>query len=339
MQDKTQSRKWLLTINNPIEHHMTHEEIREVLGKFKSLRYWCMCDEIGLKDKTYHTHLFINGTNGIRFVAIKNKFPSAHIDFCRGTIKDNRDYIRKEGKYKGSTKEETNLPETFEESGEMPPERQGQRNDLIELYDMIKSGMSNYEILETNPGCMNYIEKIDRTRYVIKQEQFKNVFRQLETTYIFGESGIGKSRSVMEQYGYENVYRVTDYKHPFDSYSGQDVIVFEEFYSNLKINDMLNFLDGYPLDLPCRYNNKIACYTKVYIISNISLNDQYAEIQRKYEETWKAFLRRISKVQIFNGIDCRVYTMEEYRHGFVSVSDTSEDVPFETKYQQEMLEL
>ena len=84
----------------------------------------------------------------------------------------------------------------------------------------------------------------------------------------------------MEQYGYSNVFRVTDYEHPFDGYKGQDVIVFEEFRSSLRIGDMLNYLDGYPVELRCRYSNKQACFTKVYIISNISLRDQYRDLQR-----------------------------------------------------------
>ena len=89
------------------------------------------------------------------------------------------------------------------------------------------------------------------------------------------------------------MYRVTDYDHPFDSYKGQDVIVFEEFRSSLKIQDMLNYLDGYPCELPCRYNNKLACFTKVYIITNISFNQQYINIQAESKETWTAFCRRI----------------------------------------------
>ena len=70
----------------------------------------------------------------------------------------------------------------------------------------------------------------------------------------------------------------------------------EEFRSSLKIQDMLNYLDGYPLKLPCRYANKIACYTKVYIITNISLSEQYESIQSEHLETWQAFKRRIKKV-------------------------------------------
>lgn len=330
MEDKTQSRKWLLTINNPADKDLNHENIKQILEKFKAVKYWCMCDEIG-KEGTYHTHLFIQGGTPIKFITVKRKFPTAHIDYAVGTNQENRDYIRKEGKYKGSTKEDTNLPETFEESGDMIPERQGQRNDLIDLYDMIKSGMSNYEILEQNPECMLHIDKIERVRYVVKQEEYKNKFRELEVYYCFGAAGIGKSRSIMDFYGYENVSRITDYKHPFDNYKGQDVVIFEDFYSSLKISDMLNYLDGYPLDLPCRYNNKIACFTKVYITSNISLNQQYSDAQRNYEEIWKALLRRITKVRYYTEKGYREMTVDEYQHGWHYCDEEKIDVPFDNE--------
>lgn len=82
----------------------------------------------------------------------------------------------------------------------------------------------------------------------------------------------------------------------FDSYSGQDVLVFEEFNSQIPIEDMLNFLDVYPLNLPARYNDKTACYTMVYITSNLPLTAQYPEVQQYRPETWRAFLRRITRV-------------------------------------------
>ncbi len=327
MEGNTRSRKWLLTINNPLDHGLDHASITAVLGKFKAVKYWCMCDEVG-NNGTYHTHLLLYGENAIKFDVVKKKFPSAHIDYCRGTVKENRDYIRKEGKYKGSTKEETNIPETFEESGDMPVERQGQRNDLIDLYDMIKSGMSNYEILEQNPEVMLHIDKVERVRYVVKQEEFKNTFRSMEVYYCYGNAGCGKTRSVMERYGYENVSRITDYKHPFDNYKGQDVVIFEEFRSSLKIQDMLNYLDGYPLDLPCRYNNKIACFTKVYIISNVSLSEQYRDIQREYEETWRAFLRRINKVCYYSDKGVKEMSVRDCLYGFHDISEEKEELPW-----------
>ena len=60
---------------------------------------------------------------------------------------------------------------------------------------------------------------------------------------------------------------------------------------------MLKYLDGYPLMLPCRYADKVACYTKVFIISNISLEQQYPNVQVDNPETWAAFRRRIHSVQ------------------------------------------
>ena len=59
---------------------------------------------------------------------------------------------------------------------------------------------------------------------------------------------------------------------------------------------MLQYLDGYPITLPARYSNKVACFETVYIVSNISLKDQYSNIQKEQEETWRAFLRRIHNV-------------------------------------------
>lgn len=299
MVNNTQSRKWQITINNPEEHGFNHNHVKEVLTGLKSFAYWCMCDEIG-ENGTYHTHLYIALANGVRFNTLKSKFPPAHFELAHGSSQENKNYIRKEGKWEKDKKKETNLLDTFEEYGEMPVERQGARNDLADLYDQIKSGKTNAEIIESNPEYMFNIDKIERARQTIREDQFKNIFREMEVTYIFGPTGAGKTRSVMEKYGYENVFRITDYDHPFEGYKGQEIVAFEEFRSSLKIQDMLNYLDGYPLELPCRYSNKIVCYTLVYIISNIDLAEQYPSVQLEYPETWQAFLRRINFVKIYS---------------------------------------
>jgi hypothetical protein len=134
----------------------------------------------------------------------------------------------------------------------------------------------------------------------------------------------------MEMHGYTNVFRVTDYQHPFDNYKGQENIIFEEFRSSLRIQDMLNYLDGYPLELPCRYANKIACYTHVYLITNIPLESQYEEVQKLYASTWQAFLRRINKVIYMTDKVSYIYTVDEYKkkdEEFISID----------KYQQSKL--
>lgn len=298
MKTDTRSRKWQITINNPLEHGFSQQNIEYILNSNFKLDYWVMSDEIG-ECGTYHTHVFIYSVNAIRFSTIKKHFPVAHIEMARGTCQQNRDYVFKEGKHKD--KEGTNLKDTHKEFGECPVERQGARNDLADLYSMIKEGLSNFEILEQSPTYMLHVDRIERVRQILKEEQYKNTFRNIHTTYIYGPTGTGKTRYVMEKYGYTNVYRITDYKNPFDGYKGEDVIIFEEFRSSLKIQDMLVYLEGYPLQLPCRYANKVACYTKVYIVSNWKLEEQYINIQEEHLLTWQAFLRRIDEVICFDG--------------------------------------
>ncbi len=259
-----------------------------------SLIYWCMCDEIG-KEGTYHTHIFFVAKSGVMFDTVQNRLYGAHIEKALGTYEDNYNYIRKLG-VKYEDKKETNLPDTFEEFGTLPADRKASSSLSEDIYEMIVQGCSDSEIINTYPVAMKQIEHIRKTREIINAEKYKNTFRKLYVCYISGKTGSGKTRTVMEKYGYPNVFRVTDYDHPFDGYQGQDVILFEEFRSSLKIADMLIYLDGYPVELPCRYSNKQAQYTKVYICSNIPIEKQYINIQHEEQETYKAFMRRINDI-------------------------------------------
>ena len=135
----------------------------------------------------------------------------------------------------------------------------------------------------------------------VREQQYRETFRILTTTYIWGPTGTGKTRSVMEQYGYSGVYRITDYSHPFDSYAGEEVLLLDEYSSNFQIRDLLNYLDGYPLTLPARYSNRVACFTKVYVISNLCLSRQYPNEQYNSPATFAALLRRIHKVVHYPG--------------------------------------
>ena len=310
------SRSWLCTINNPLDHGFDRSRIKDVLDKGAKLRYYCISDEVGEKG-TPHVHFFVIWDAPMRFKTLQNKFVSVnengeekscvHIDLPNGTPDQCRDYVFKEGKWLNDPKGETNVRESHEEYGECPVYRQGSRTDLSGLYDLIKSGKSNYEILETDPNLMKYVDRIDKVRKTIQSESVKNLWRNVSVTYVWGKTGSGKTRSVMEEYGYSNVYRVTDYLHPFDGYAGQDVILFEEFRSSLRIEDMLKYLDGYPVELSCRYSNQQALFTKVYFCTNIDLRQQYRNIQADEPETWKAFLRRIDKVKVYeneNIVEC-----------------------------------
>lgn len=294
-----QSERFQLTINNPLQNGLTHETIKNILVKnFKTVSYFCMADEEG---SCYHTHVFVCFTSRVRFGTVKKQFPTAHIELVKGSIADNVDYIKKSGKWECDKKHGTQIPDTFEEFGNRPPESKGRDIAMSEMYQMILDGMSNAEIIAVNQDYIRMIDIIDKTRITVLSELYKNKRRlDLKCTYIYGATGTGKTRGVLDQYGDGNVYRVTDYIHPFDGYKCQEVILFDEFRNSLPLKDMLNYMDVYPIELPSRYANKYACYNRVFIISNWSLEAQYRNEQYHDNASWLAFLRRIKDVKVYD---------------------------------------
>ena len=160
--------------------------------------------------------------------------------------------------------------------------------------------MTSLEAVEDNPDRFYHYREIETVRQSILEDTYSTIIRQVEVTYLFGASGTGKTRGIFERHNPKSICRITDYGGKngvrFDSYHGQEVLVFEEFHSQIPINAMLNYLDIYPIMLPARYNDRVACYTTVYLTSNIPLEAKYQEIQRYQLETWYAFLRRIHNV-------------------------------------------
>lgn len=148
---------------------------------------------------------------------------------------------------------------------------------------------------------MMQLEKVERCREILRYEQFKNIVRGMHVEYWFGDPGSGKTSGVYKLYGgYDKVYRVTDNRNPWDGYKGQDVILFDDFRAcDFDINILLKWLDIYPLELPCRYNNKQACFTNIYFTSNISFDQLYRTVQTEDTSTWNAFCRRFNVIKEF----------------------------------------
>lgn len=298
MGNNTQSRKWALVINNPLEAGLDHAAIRAILHLF-ALTYFCLSDEIAATG-TYHTHIFIYSLSPIRFSTIKNRFPTAHIEKAYGSARDNRDYILKEGRWADTDKAETSVSGTFEEQGDLPAEKEEESPEMFKLIQDLRAGKSTMEIIDDKPNLAFRVRDIELLRQTIIEEKYSAENRMLEVTYLCGASGTGKTWGIFNRHDPKSICRITDYGGRngvrFDAYRCQDVLVFEEFYSQIPISDMLNYLDIYPISLPARYSDRVACYTKVYLTSNIPLEEQYRDIQRYQLETWRAFNRRIHNI-------------------------------------------
>ena len=174
------TRKYQLTINNPLEHGFTHSKINECMRKINWI-YYCFCDEIGIEEHTPHTHLYFESENAIHFSTVKKLFPMAHIEIVNGTAQNNRDYIRKEGRYLNSDKRETNLPETFEEYGKMPLDKISKNLKISEeVLEMLENESNISEIIKKYPSYTTKTSQLEKARQVLLEEKHNNEWRNLE---------------------------------------------------------------------------------------------------------------------------------------------------------------
>ena len=290
----------------------------EILACFHYI-YVCLADEIGEKG-TYHTHVFVLFASPVRFTTIQNKFAVAHIDPAYGSAKENRDYILKEGKYAGTEKAETRVEGTFFEEGDLPDEKEEKYPILTRIRKMIEEGFSTLSIIDTFPSLSFRIKEIEELRQRVLSEKYKKEKRNVKTIYVFGKTGTGKTSGIYQDNLNEEICRITNYinsRAMFDAYNGQRILVFEEFRSQVPISEMLSYLDIYPLMLPARYYDRVACYEKVYITSNLSLIQQYEDVQRYEPDTWDAFLRRITYVRRYTAIG--KYEEMDLEGGFIPI--------------------
>lgn len=297
-----QSNMFQITINNDDEKGYTDEHVEYIFTKnFKTVQYFCHCREIG---SCHHMHIFVVFTSRVRWQTVKKHFKDAHIEVCYGSVSENVDYIRKSGKWKHSkAKQDTVIEGSFVEWGVRPPDSKGKRVDLAILHGLIEQGYTTAQIIAINKDYMLYHQTINKVRTELLTEKYKDTLRlDMEVYYIFGPTNAGKTRYVLENNNLSDTYRITDYKFPYDNYACENVLFYDEFRDSIPLSEMLLTLDIYPLHLRARYVPKVACYNKAYIASNWRLEEQYINEQVNDPESWKAFLRRITKVIEFTDV-------------------------------------
>ena len=320
---KIQSRRWFLTINNETR---SDEELCDYISSLEHFKYYCFQRERGEKEHTEHIQLYLVFTIGKRFNTVKSYFERAHIEKARGSNVQCRDYC---------SKKETRISGPYE-AGEFAEQRA--RTDITNLYEMIDSGASDLEIRTAYPSLYAKMSKfIEEERQKSLSRRFLEMERNVKVTYIYGPPGSGKSTYV-SKFGYKNLFKVLNYKkNPFDGYNGQDILWLEEFNGQFPIEFCLALLDKYPLDLPCRYIDKVACFTKVYITTNLPPENQYSKddipsLQRA------AFLRRLHNIGYMNLNHEITWLKKEVNGKQISILDDTDLVFGEKEHDETKVE-
>lgn len=309
-------RRWFVTINN---EEMPDDEFMEYCKGLEHVKYFAFQREKGHEKETEHIHLFVVFNVGKRFATIKNYFPRGDIEPVKGTNAQARDY---------ATKSDTRVSGPFE-YGEFIEERG--RSDIKDMFDLIKGGATNDELMNLCPAnylrYKNTIESI-RQDALYEKMQAQGV-RRVEVVYVYGPPGTGKTSSIYRKYKPNEFYRVTDYKKgPFDRYAGEDIIVFDEFASQLPFELFLHCLDSYVVQLPCRFTNKVSCWSKVYVISNIPWQKLYPQIHDEEPERFKAIERRLNVVLYFSKAGVQIISQKSSGIQMDVLETPPPDMPF-----------
>ena len=207
----------------------------------------------------------------------------------KGTREQARDYSMKQGKYEDESECQILSPISFGKWVD-----NGQRLDLEDLATDIENGKQDIEIFNRDPvAFMRHQRMIRETRSMLHSNKWRYVYRDVEVCYISGPTRCGKTTLITDHFGYQDVHRITDEENPWDTYTDQNVIIFEEFRQTFSLREMLAWLEGHPVELPARYFNRQASFTKIFIISNWPWSKQFEHERENMPEDYAALMARI----------------------------------------------
>lgn len=240
--DNIKSRNYCFTINNYRKADLKHfHKLAEGLSKH---RYICFGLEEAPTTGTKHIQGYIQLKDAQRLTFLHQYFSfmkdgkvhKFHIEIANGTPAENKQYCQKQG--------------AFFEFGE--PVTQGARNDLSEIKEKVKSDPKNINAIVDEHGN-NY----QQIKYIQTLQPFYLPQRNPDTPpivfWIFGPSGVGKSRLVYDTFSTANVCNVSSYRWPGNQYVQQDCLLFDDFRKgDMPFHTILKITDRFPFTLECK---------------------------------------------------------------------------------------
>lgn len=301
---------------------MTTKRSKNSLSTNPCARRWCITDNsIGDKDpekwsdtfddnvkyavwqlekaKTGHLHIqaYLKFVKPIRISGIHKILPGVHCEMSKADDQKNITYC---------TKVMCDKDPTFHTQVKGPffhgeCDSQGKRRDLDELADLLHAGKTTDEIAEEQTASyIRYHKGIQATHQALQRKKAKT-FRQVSVTVYWGETGTGKTRRCHEEAPGLFTPDLAGNTLWWDGYMGEDTVLFDDFYGQVKISQMLRLLDGYNLPIPIKGGYTSANWTRVFITSNVH-PDQWYTSESIPESVRSAFRRRIGRiVEISNG--------------------------------------
>ncbi len=273
-------RACVFTWNNP-DGHLDFVEDK--------MEYLVYQEEIG-ESGTYHFQGYCEFRTALVLSSVKALLggPSVHVEARRGTADQAIAYAKKE---------ETRIDGPFEFG---TPKKQGKRIDLEGFKDAVMSGSRKRDLVDEHFGIIaRYPKFYDQLTMMNRPERTK----ELVVTLLIGDTGLGKTRSVMSQYGADPDFFVAPLNNGtmwYDTYDGHSKVLLDDFggaSSHISLCSLLRLLDRYPVLVPTKGSHTWWLPNEVFVTTNLLPRNWY-KWDNRGEQYW-ALARRFHKVRLY----------------------------------------
>lgn len=213
---------------------------------------------------------------------VAKQLGNCHVEPCRGNIDQQDDYCSKEGELV-----------TF---GKRP--KPGTRTDLEAVAKRINSGTRVDELCVEFPELVHqYGRTLDR----LEDIALRSISRSwmTEGLWIYGPTGVGKSHKAFDGFDPK-----THYVHNFrdggwwDGYTGQEVVIFNEFRGQVEFSELLDLCDKWPKTVKRRGRAPVPFLAKKVIITSCKHPREIYKNVLDEEDSLSQLMRRFIIEQI-----------------------------------------
>lgn len=303
------SRGWVFTLNN-----WTESELETLNGAFNRenssstsqhrgeggsvpargghILYLCWQQETA-ESGTPHLQGYFEVSKPIRRVGAGRllRLPRAHIERRMGTREQARDYCRKE---------DSRIEGSFVEWGTFSPGGQGTRNDLAAAVELAKQFGLNGILEECPTVYIKYSRGMEKYCAWLESQARQGTFRGgdagVKVKIYWGPTGTGKSHRAATEYPGAYTWPKPANGHAYAlNYQGEEVIIFDEFYSWIPYDLLLRVCDKYTLILNTQGAAQYCNAHTIIFTSNMDPMYWYPSIEDK-----SALWRRVDEIVEMN---------------------------------------
>lgn len=232
--------------------------------------------EICPKTEKVHHQGYVEFKSNQRFTAMKKRGEKIHWELRKGSQEDAIKYCEKDGK--------------FEEIGNPAEIKQGKRNDIEEVKNLVRNGKGMSDIVEV----ANSYQSLKFAENMIKYKECKRNW-ETEVYWYYGKTGTGKTKLAFEEAG-DKVWVSGKNLKWWDGYDAHENVIFDDFRGDFcTFHELLRILDRYPYTIETKGGTRQLLAKKIWVTCPY----RPEEVYNKNSEEIGQLLRRIKLIKEF----------------------------------------